>query len=384
MISIEKLHGYLNKDQKPDIMAEKVFKIPESKIADGHIYGKYILNGKFAFLGKEIIPVPLWTELGENYLQLIDKTAVKKNSFIISILNQIMPEFRYFDVKSRINFAKDLLRQIAFDMEEKALYKEMEYTRQRNNIRAKFVEAEDIDNDLPLKKIIVDYFSLTVYVLKKDSDEKFGRVRIVEKLAFVPGVWKKTDREEEYTIKNPSCFLIENEGRYYSVVKKELNGLFSWQDEGMEEIFRELSQESRKTTKTTVKKTAKKTVTLDFDETSEIEEKIATSDEADADEEIIVKKSKAEESAPTISAPTISAPTISASTIQSSADENESEEVTGTVSKGRCIPKKITLAEIQAIAETEGISITKKSDKTGKELKKSIQELREEIMKKYE
>jgi hypothetical protein len=42
------------------------------------------------------------------------------------------------------------------------------------------------------------------------------------------------------------------------------------------------------------------------------------------------------------------------------------------------------LAEIQAIAETEGISITKKSDKTGKELKKSIQELREEIMKKYE
>jgi len=47
------------------------------------------------------------------------------------------------------------------------------------------------------------------------------------------------------------------------------------------------------------------------------------------------------------------------------------------------LSKKIGLKEIQDIAKEYGIDILKKSDKTEKMLKKTIDELREELMDKY-
>jgi hypothetical protein len=41
--------------------------------------------------------------------------------------------------------------------------------------------------------------------------------------------------------------------------------------------------------------------------------------------------------------------------------------------------KKMTLVELQKVAIDKGVSIFKKSEKTGKDLKKSISELREEL-----
>jgi len=349
MISLEKLHGYLNKEQSVETSARTfIFKIPEVKMMDGHIYGKYIMDGKFSFLGKELIPVPFWTELDKNYQLLIDKSSYKKNTFVSSILNQVMPEYRYFDGKSRVSFIRDLMCQIAYDMEEKSLYREMEYTRQRNNIRKNFMNFEDIDGDIMMKKIIVDYFSLTVYVIKKDEQNKFGRQRLIDKIAFVPGVWKKTEREKEYTIKNPTCFIIEESGRYNSVIRQDLNGIFLWQEEGMEDLFKQLSIESEKS----VKKSGEIVI-----KTAKLEKKLEKQEES-VEEPIIEKPvEKTEE------------------------DKEIQDELPKSV---LVIPKKITLGEIQLMAEKEGISIVKKSDKTGKELKKSIQELRDEIMKKYE
>jgi len=346
MISIEKLHGYLSKgqDESDKVVKKFVFKIPESKMSDDHIYGKYVLDGKFVFLGKEVLPVPVWTELDSSYQLLVDKTAVKMNSFIVAILNQVMNEFRYFESKSRVSFVRDMMRQIAIDMEEKNLYREMEYTRVRNDIRANFMNAEDIDGNEIMKKIFVDYLSLTVYVLRKDSQDKFGRQRIIERYAYVPGVWKRTEREGEYIIKNPTCFLVELEGKYYSVIRSDLRGLFSWQDEGMEVLFEQFSEESLKTVK---KKVVKK-----------LEVKV---------EEPVIKEVKLEK---------LEEPVIDLG--EPREDTVESEKV------GIKIPKKITLAEIQEMAVKEGILITKRSEKTGKDLKKSILELREEIMKKYE
>jgi len=46
------------------------------------------------------------------------------------------------------------------------------------------------------------------------------------------------------------------------------------------------------------------------------------------------------------------------------------------------IPKKITLKEIQDLAIERDIPIQKKSEKTGKMLNKTIEELREEILAK--
>jgi hypothetical protein len=41
--------------------------------------------------------------------------------------------------------------------------------------------------------------------------------------------------------------------------------------------------------------------------------------------------------------------------------------------------KKMTLVELQKVAVDKGVSIFKKSEKTGKDLKKNISELREEL-----
>lgn len=359
MISIDKLQSYLTKHQSDDVDTVKkdlIFRIPEAKMSDGHIYGKYVMDGKFAFLGKELLPVPSWTELDSSYQQLVDKTSFKKNSFVIAILNQVMPEFRYFDGKSRISFARDLMRQISYDMEEKHLYREMEYTRMRNNIRTHFMNFDDIDGDEVMRRVIVDYFSLTVYIFRRDSEKKFGCQRLIEKVAFVPGIWKKTEREAEYSIKNPTCFLVEVEGRYNSIIKSELNGIFTWQDEGMMKLFNEFTEESKKSV---VKKKPVKEVDEEVKVTKKKLVKLEPKEEEPKEEP---KEESKEESKEEV--------------------KEDTEESVGK--KGIHIPKKITLVEIQAMAEKEGISLTKKSDKTGKDLKKTILELRDEILKKYE
>jgi len=371
MISVEKLHSYLNKNPIDETNEERpfIFRIPEVKMADGHIYGKYVLDGKFSFLKKEILPVPTWTGLDDNYRQLVDKTAIRKNSFVIGILNQIMPEFRYFDYESRISFTRDLMRQIAYDMEEKNLYREMEYTRIRNEIRSKMINFQDIDNCEAMKKIVVDYFSLTVYIIRRDPVEKFGKERLIEKISFVPGVWKKTERSAEYSLKNPTCFLIESDGKYSSVIRKEMNGLFSWQDTEMIDILSEFAEESMKKSEKKVKTDVKKkSPKIEAKQVEDLVENTDTSVEQ-IDESLETKSDEKQK-------------------FDEEQKLNETEETTDvsveTTQVKIHIPKKITLGEIQKIAEKEGISLTKKSDKTGKDLKKSIQELREEILKKYE
>jgi len=329
MITVDKLHKYLTKGSDAIPEREYSFRIPEVKMSDGHIYGKYVIDGKFSFLSKEIMPIPPWTELGEEYQLLCDK-SVGKNSFTMSILNQVLPDFRYFNGKSRLSFVKDMYRQIAYDMEEKDLYRDHEYSRQRNHIRKELMEGDDIDNDELIKRVVIDYLSLTVYLLKRDSS-KFGRQRMVEKIAFVPGIWKKTERADEYTIKNPTCILVEEEGRYKGIIQKNMNGVFSWQEDGMEDLFKELSMASEQVKKVKTKSAESKVV-------------------------------------PVVPPRTDVPPNV---TIPS-----EHQEIPKTVKE---LPKKITLAELQEIAEKEGISLTKKSDKTGKDIKKTIQELRDEI-----
>lgn len=310
-------------------MVDYEFRIPVEKMVDSHIYGKYIIEGKYGFLGKEVNELPNWVEFDKNYLRLDDK-SMKRNTFVMAILNQIMPDYRYFDVKSRIQFVKDLFNQIANDMEEKSLYKNMEYTRKRNHIRKIFHDFDDIDGDNELKKVIVDYFSLTVYIVKKN--EKFGKKRLIEKISFLAGEFRGSERRDEYMLKNPSCILLEEGGRYTSIIKKDLRGLLVWQDDGMEELLREIYLESEVKRKPILPGPVK---------------------------ELEVKKELVE--------------------VMEVMEENVEEKVVKHIE----IPKKITLQEIQELAKKEGISITKKSDKTGKDLKKTIQELREEIMKKF-
>ena len=293
MISIDKLHSYLNKG----VVGEKdyVFHIPEKVIAEGHIYDKYILDAKYSFVDKDIVDVPEWTGLDSSFKMIKDRNNERKNSFIYSVLNEVLGEFRYLDVKSKITMIKDLMHQIAYDMEEKALYKDNDYTRKRTLIREKFMANEDIDDDAVLKGIIVDYFSMTVYIFKEVVGGLVKR-RKVERISYIPSMWKNDDRKTEYVLKNPSCFLIEKEGRYYPVFKSDMIGVMSWESMGIE-FFEEL---------------------------------------------------------------------------RTGGGAAQPKQETKLL-------KKMTLVELQKVAVDKGVSIFKKSEKTGKDLKKNISELREEL-----
>lgn len=293
MISIDKLHSYLNKGAVGE--KDYIFHIPEKVIAEGHIYDKYILDAKYSFVDKDIVDVPEWTGLDSSFKMIKDRNNERKNSFIYSVLNEVLGEFRYLDVKSKITMIKDLMHQIAYDMEEKALYKDNDYTRKRTLIREKFMANEDIDDDHVLKGIIVDYFSLTVYIFKEVVGGLVKR-RKVERISYIPSMWKNDDRKTEYVLKNPSCFLIEKEGRYYPVFKSDMTGVMSWESMGIE-FFEEL---------------------------------------------------------------------------RTSGGATQPKQETKLL-------KKMTLVELQKVATDKGISIFKKSEKTGKDLKKNISELREEL-----
>lgn len=293
MISIDKLHSYLNKGAVGE--KDYVFHIPEKVIAEGHIYDKYILDAKYSFVDKDIVDVPEWTGLDSSFKMIKDRNNERKNSFIYSVLNEVLGEFRYLDVKSKITMIKDLMHQIAYDMEEKALYKDNDYTRKRTLIREKFMANEDIDDDAVLKGIIVDYFSMTVYIFKEVVGGLVKR-RKVERISYIPSMWKNDDRKTEYVLKNPSCFLIEKEGRYYPVFKSDMTGVMSWESMGIE-FFEEL---------------------------------------------------------------------------RTGGGAAQPKQETKLL-------KKMTLVELQKVATDKGVSIFKKSEKTGKDLKKNISELREEL-----
>ena len=144
MIEIDKLHKFLNRDSKHR-EKEYAFRIPEKQFESGHIYGKYILDAKYSMIGKRFMDLPEWVSWGEEapQLQYISEKLVPKNTFTSAILNSIMPEYRFFDLKTKLTFCSDLHRQIGYDMEQNSLYKDMGYARLRKEIREKFINADD-------------------------------------------------------------------------------------------------------------------------------------------------------------------------------------------------------------------------------------------------
>ena len=197
MIEIDKLHKFLNRDSKTR-EKEYAFHIPEKQFESGHIYGKYILDAKYSMIGKQFIDLPDWVRFGAEspQLQYIAEKLIPKNTFTSAILNSIMPEYRFFDLKTKLTFCSDLHRQIGYDMEQNSLYKDMGYSRLRKEIREKFINADDLDNDAKLKQIIIDYFSLTVYEISKAKQEKFGRNMEISRKGFVPLMWRKTEKND--------------------------------------------------------------------------------------------------------------------------------------------------------------------------------------------
>lgn len=358
MIEIEKLHKFLNRDSKHH-EKEYAFRIPEKEFESGHIYGKYILDAKYSMIGKRFIDLPDWVSFGEEVpqLQYISEKLVPKNTFTSAILNSIMPEFRFFDLKTKLTFCSDLHRQIGYDMEQNSLYKDMGYARLRKEIREKFINADDLDNDDKLKQIIIDYFSLTVYEISKAKQEKFGRNMEISRKGFVPLVWRKTDKNEEYLDKNISCFLLRLEDKYYSIVKRNTSGLFDFSVKLPDDIqiSVHLLQDEPEPELVSEPLIVESPVIV-----SE-KKKVSKKKETEKEPEIIIKKQEELQVEP-----------------QKDPQEEPQEEQESI--RKIFIPKKITLKEIQDLAIQRDIPIQKKSEKTGKMLNKTIEELREDIL----
>ena len=347
MIEIDKLHKFLNRDSKTRDK-EYAFHIPEKQFESGHIYGKYILDAKFSMIGKQFMDLPEWVRFGEDspQLQYISEKLIPKNTFTSAIMNSIMPEYRFFDLKTKLTFCSDLHRQIGYDMEQNSLYKDMGYSRLRKEIREKFINADDLDNDAKLKQIIIDYFSLTVYEISKAKQEKFGRNMEISRKGFVPLMWRKTEKNDEYLDKNISCFLLRLEDKYYSIVKQNISGIFDFSIELPEDVEIYVPKEDDEKESESEQEIA-----------PEPQNKVPKKKKPQNEPEIIIKKQEQPQEEP----------------------QEEPREEPEPIRK-IFIPKKITLKEIQDLAIQRDISIQKKSEKTGKMLNKTIDELREDIL----
>lgn len=351
MIEIDKLHKFLNRDSK-NREKEYAFRIPEKQFESGHIYGKYILDAKFSMIGKRFMDLPDWVNFGAEapQLQYISEKLVPKNTFTSAILNSLMPEFRFFDLKTKLTFCSDLHRQIGYDMEKNALYKDMGYARLRKEIREKFINADDLDNDEKLKQVIVDYFSLTVYEISKTKQEKFGRNMEISRKGFVPLMWRKTEKNEEYLDKNISCFLLRLEDKYYSIIKQNASGIFDFSVDLPDDV--EISVPEVEPEPEPVKVPEK------VPEKKKVSKK---KEEIPKEPEIIIKKQEDPKEDP-------------------QEDPKEDPKEDPEPIRKIFIPKKITLKEIQDLAIQRDIPIQKKSEKTGKMLNKTIEEIREDIL----
>lgn len=360
MIEIDKLHKFLNRDSKHR-EKEYAFRIPEKEFESGHIYGKYILDAKFSMIGKRFIDLPEWVNFGEEapQLQYISEKLVPKNTFTSAILNSIMPEYRFFDLKTKLTFCSDLHRQIGYDMEQNSLYKDMGYARLRKEIREKFINADDLDNDDKLKQIIIDYFSLTVYEISKAKQEKFRRNMEISRKGFVPLMWRKTDKNDEYLDKNISCFLIRLEDKYYSIVKRNTSGLFDFSVKLPDDIQISvpLEEDKQEPEPELVSEPLIVKSPVIFSE----KKKVSKKKETEKDPEIIIKKQEELQ-------------------VEPQKDPQEEPQEEQEPIRKIFIPKKITLKEIQDLAIQRDIPIQKKSEKTGKMLNKTIEELREDIL----
>jgi hypothetical protein len=360
MIEIDKLHKFLNHDSKHR-EKEYAFHIPEKQFESGHIYGKYILDAKFSMIGKQFIDLPEWVSWDAPQLQYISEKLVPKNTFTSAILNSLMPEYRFFDLKTKLTFCSDLHRQIGYDMEKNSLYKDMGYSRLRKEIREKFINADDLDNDEKLKQVIVDYFSLTVYEISKSKQEKFGRNMEISRKGFVPLMWRKTEKNEEYLDKNISCFLLRLEDKYYSIIKQNASGIFDFSVDLPDDVEISIPEVDEEPEPVKVpEKVSEKVPEKVFEKVSEKvpekvpeKKKVSKKKDSQKEPEIIIKKQEDPKEDP----------------------KEEPEPV-----RKMFIPKKITLKEIQDLAIQRDIPIQKKSEKTGKMLNKTIEEIREDIL----
>ena len=355
MIEIDKLHKFLNHDSKHR-EKEYAFHIPEKQFESGHIYGKYILDAKFSMIGKQFIDLPEWINFGAEspQLQYISEKLIPKNTFTSAILNSLMPEFRFFDLKTKLTFCSDLHRQIGYDMEKNALYKDMGYARLRKEIREKFINADDLDNDEKLKQVIVDYFSLTIYEISKTKQEKFGRNMEISRKGFVPLMWRKTEKNEEYLDKNISCFLLRLEDKYYSIIKRNTSGIFDFSVDLPEDVEIYIPTEEDKSEPEQEPEPEPEPVLVSEPLIVLEKKKVSKKKEAEKETVIIIKKQEDDPKE----------------------DPKEDPEPVRKI----FIPKKITLKEIQDLAIQRDIPIQKKSDKTGKMLNKTIEEIREDIL----
>jgi hypothetical protein len=150
------------------------------------------------------------------------------------------------------------------------------------------------------------------------------------------------------------------EDKYYSIVKRNASGIFDFSVDlpddveisvpTVEEDKQEPEPEPLKV-KSPVKVPEKKTVSKKKEEVVK-------------EPEIIIKKQELAESAEPVG-----------SIVSTKKPEDDQEEP-----RKIFIPKKITLKEIQDLAMHRDIPIQKKSEKTGKMLNKTIEELREDIL----
>jgi hypothetical protein len=174
------------------------------------------------------------TKLLNNNMFTLKNILLKKDTFIYSILSILDNLFIYLpkdDIENKINKTRKFLCYI---LDEDKLHKKLNYTYlkkfKKSNIQDILLKyKETIDNKEEIKKYIVDYLGINIYIIDINNNINI--------------IYSTNDCNNFLKIK-PSILLLNNNNIYYPIMKDDNSSIFLYSNTEDNIIINKLIKES--------------------------------------------------------------------------------------------------------------------------------------------
>jgi len=288
------------------------------------------------------------TEFIEKYLpkdiQFYTCPPIGKNSFMASFLYMTDPKFPLYRPKERDEAINELRKIMGYQLDEKNLHSQFNYTRKRKFKKADLqknlfhlqkpldeIYAQEMISN-PINQYLVDYFSVNIFIINATTQK-------------IMTVFANLDNPNRY---KPSFFFFMDQNLFYPLVAKDVPYfVFSQHQEFLEQLYTKFSKI--------------KTIISDDDDGD------GGDDEGDGDDEGGDDEGGGDDG-------------------EGEGGEGDDKSVVTTISEPESEPEpepepaavdlnKLTVKELQKMVSDKGISIWKKSDKTAKNIFKKKDEL---------
>jgi len=307
--------------------------------------------------------------LGEQISEFQTLPPIPSNSFLIAFLYASDANFATLLEMARNEALSDLRKTLGYQLDEKDLHKKFNYTRKRRfkkvELQKKLFQVqkpleemypdEEITN--PIHQYIVDFFNINLLILD------------VNQCKVVP-LFASLDNPDPF---KPTFILFLEGKRFYPLVKTSGEYFILSQDNFLEKIYKKytkLDPEAFKSyystiasTSTIDKKSVKKIISSTIESNNHAEDVNDNTDDEESDD-------NADNDADADDADADDADADDADADDADADDADADEINY---------QKLTLIELRKLATDKGISIWKKSEKSGNNIFKKKGELIEDL-----